>query len=85
VNTGIKHPFSGALYQLNDDGTVSITEGDKQGLFHGDGRWISGTLRECDPQLCVWITNVPPAEAAPVSDSHLAASDTGASKGHPLA
>jgi hypothetical protein len=83
VNTGIKHPFSGALYELNDDGTVTITEGGKKGVFHGDGRWISGALRECDPQLCVWIANVPPAES--VSDSHLAANDAASGKGHPLA
>jgi hypothetical protein len=28
---------------------------DKQGLFHSDGRWIEGELREADPQLCGWV------------------------------
>ena len=60
MKPAIKHPFGGALYELQEDGTVLITDGDKQGLFKRDGRWISGELREADPQMCVWITNQPP-------------------------
>ena len=60
MKPAIKHPFGGALYELQADGTVLITDGDKQGLFKRDGRWISGELREADPQMCVWITNQPP-------------------------
>jgi hypothetical protein len=73
-----RHPFSGALYEREPDGNVRITAGDQQGLFRPDGRWISGALREADPQLCVWVA----AEiaAAPASDSHI----TTAKKAHPL-
>ena len=60
MKPAIKHPFDGALYELQEDGTVLITDGDKQGLFKRDGRWISGELREADPQMCVWISNQPP-------------------------
>ena len=60
MKPAIKHPFGGALYELQEDGTVLITDGDKQGLFKRDGRWISGELREADPQMCVWISNQPP-------------------------
>lgn len=56
----IKHPFSGAIYELQSDGNVLIRDKDKQGLFKRDGRWISGELREADPQMCVWISNQPP-------------------------
>jgi hypothetical protein len=50
-----RHPFTNALYVRQDDGNVLITAGDQQGLFRPDGRWISGALREADPQLCVWV------------------------------
>ena len=66
-----RHPFTHALYELQADGNVGVTLGDQAGLFRPDGRWISGKLREADPQLCVWVANNPQAEAE--SDSHLAA------------
>lgn len=66
-----QHPFTNALYELRPDGNVSVVDGAKQGVFHPDGRWISGALRTADPQLCVWITNNPQTEAQ--SDSHLTA------------
>ena len=50
-----RHPFTHALYVRRPDGNILITSGDKQGLFRPDGRWISGALREADPQLCVWV------------------------------
>jgi hypothetical protein len=49
---GLKHPFSGALYEQDGQGNILVTQGDKSGLFKGDGRWISGELRQADPQLC---------------------------------
>ena len=49
-----------------------ITDGDKQGIFSPEGQWISGEIRVSDPQLCVWITNIP--TEASESDSHLAQS-----------
>ena len=66
------HPFTLALYELQPGGTVAVRDGERHGLFRADGQWISGELRECDPQLCVWIANNP--EQPPASDSHLAAS-----------
>ena len=52
---GLVHPFTGALYE--EDGTVRVTSasGDRAGIFGTDGHWISGDLRECDPQLCNWV------------------------------
>ena len=60
MKPAIKHPFTAAIYELQPDGTVLNTDGDSQGLFKRDGRWISGELREADPQMCVWISNQPP-------------------------
>jgi hypothetical protein len=52
----IKHPLSGALYDLTDDSLVQVTARDGAvGLFDAEGRWLSGALRQCDPHLCVWI------------------------------
>jgi hypothetical protein len=50
---GIRHPFTRALYEP-EDGSVRVTAGDRTGLFTAEGRWISGELREADPQLCGW-------------------------------
>ncbi len=71
MNTGISHPFDGSRYELMDDGTIKITDGERQGLFQRDGQWISGEIRQADPQLCVWIANVVD-DSATESDSHLA-------------
>ena len=53
--SGIRHPFSGALYEAAGAGTVRVTLGSRSGLFAADGRWLSGDLRESDPQLCGWV------------------------------
>ncbi len=52
---GIHHPFTKALYERDGDGNVLVTDGERQGLFTRGGRWIEGTLRECDPHLCGWV------------------------------
>ena len=59
----IRHPFGGAIYRLLADGNVQVSGEHGEGLFRADGRWISGALREADPQMCVWIANQsPPAD-----------------------
>ena len=52
---GIVHPFTKALYEQDGEGHVRVIDGDRVGVFGTDGRWITGELRECDPQLCGWI------------------------------
>jgi hypothetical protein len=52
---GIHHPFTKALYEQDGEGNILVTDGDRQGLFASNGQWISGELRECDPQLCGWV------------------------------
>ena len=66
-----RHPFTNALYELQSDGTIVVTDGARQGRFQRDGQWISGELRESDPQLCVWVANNPETQEK-VSDSHVA-------------
>lgn len=60
---GIRHPFTKALYEKTDDGNILVTDGDASGVFTSEGAWISGELRECDPQLCGWV-------AGPVMANH---------------
>ena len=72
--TVIEHPFSGAVYQMNEEGNILVTDGARQGVFRPDGRWVSGEIREADPQMCVWVSNVPvgPGE----SDWHVTSDKT---------
>ncbi len=60
---GIRHPFSQALYEQDGEGNILVTDGECSGLFTSEGRWLSGNLRECDPQLCNWV-------AGPMAPNH---------------
>ena len=50
--------MSGALYDLNEDGTITVTDDEREGRFDAGGRWLSGDIRTADPQLCGWIGGV---------------------------
>jgi hypothetical protein len=47
--------MSGALYDLNDDGTITVSKDGQAGQFDGRGKWLSGAIRTADPQLCGWM------------------------------
>ena len=51
----IRHPLSGALYDLQPDGAVRVEKDGKSGIFRADGTWISGEIQSADPHMCVWI------------------------------
>ncbi len=52
----IKHPLSGAVYDLDVNGNIQVAAADgRQGVFDAHGVWISGDLRQADPHLCLWI------------------------------
>ncbi|HEX9258217.1 MAG TPA: hypothetical protein VF855_01680 [Acidimicrobiales bacterium] len=52
----IKHAFSGAVYEMDGTGNILVTAKDgRTGRFTGEGVWIEGEVRTCDPHLCVWI------------------------------
>ena len=51
----IRHPLSGALYDLQSDGTLRVEKDGKAGIFRADGTYVSGDLYFADPHLCVWI------------------------------
>lgn len=51
----IRHPLSGALYDLQTDGTVRVEKDGRSGTFRADGSYLSGDIYTADPQMCVWI------------------------------
>jgi len=52
---GIKHPLSGAIYDLTEAGTILVQKDGKTGEFTKDGVYLGGDIKQCDPHLCVWI------------------------------
>ena len=56
---GCMHPFSKAIYEVDETGAVQITtvEG-KMGRYRRDGAWMSGDVFDVDPQLCNWVGGV---------------------------
>ena len=56
MSGGIRHPYTGVLYEPAAEGLVQVTATDgRTGRFRPDGRWVDGDLRDADPQLCGWI------------------------------
>ena len=54
------HPFDpDTLYELDADGNIKITNGNRVGIFTTRGQYISGDIKQADPQLCVWVGNNP--------------------------
>jgi hypothetical protein len=69
------HPFdTEAFYELTEDGNIRVTRDGKEGFFTGEGIHISGEIREADPQVCNWITNVPDPDTQ-LSTSRIAGRD----------
>ena len=53
---GVRHPFSRALYERDDEGHILVTETDgRWGRFTGGGRWIEGEVCSADLHLCEWV------------------------------
>ncbi|HEY5646275.1 MAG TPA: hypothetical protein VIS76_10050 [Pseudomonadales bacterium] len=56
----LTHPFDPeSLYELMDDGNIRLSRAGKTGIFSPAGVHLSGEIREADPQICVWVSNVP--------------------------
>jgi len=56
----IKHPLSGAVYDLEADGTIRVQAKDgRVGKFDKNGVWLDGDVRQADPHLCLWIGGRP--------------------------
>jgi hypothetical protein len=51
----IKHPLTGGIYSLQDDGLINVTEEGKEGIFSADGAYLSGELKHADIHLLGWL------------------------------
>ena len=51
----LRHPRTGDLYTLQEDGLVRVEHGGQSGLFHADGSYVSGALRSADPHFANWV------------------------------
>ena len=72
----LTHPFDpDSLYELMEDGNIRVSKGGEQGIFTPAGVHVSGTIRECDPQICVWVSNVPNPDTQ-LTTSRIAGRDT---------
>ena len=71
------HPFAPeSRYELLDDGTIHLSRGDQVGIFTSEGVYLSGDIREADPQICNWVSNVPDPETQ-IATSRIAGRDDG--------
>lgn len=50
-----KHPLSGAIYDVREDGLVEVSLDGKVGLFTHEGELVSGDVHHADPHLCLWL------------------------------
>jgi hypothetical protein len=53
----LRHPMSGTLYSQREGRQVVVGEGSDHGLFTAEGRWISGTRRTADAEMCRWLAD----------------------------
>lgn len=56
--TRTRHALTGAEYEAESPNSVRVVDGDKWGLFDRYGAWLEGEIRQCDPQLCIWLTGL---------------------------
>jgi hypothetical protein len=55
----MKHPLSGAVYELCDDGVQVTTADGRVGVYDSDGHWLSGARLAVDKHMCEWIGDGP--------------------------
>lgn len=73
----LTHPFDpDALYELREDGNIRVSKGGREGIFTNRGVYLSGEIREADPQICVWVGNVPNPDTQ-LATSRIAGRDSG--------
>ena len=56
--TKARHALTNAEYQAEGPNAVRVVDGDKWGRFDRFGAWLEGEIRQCDPQLCIWLTGL---------------------------
>lgn len=54
---GLRHPLSGAVYDITAEGTIRVSKEGSSALFDRNGVWVEGDLHSCDPQMCNWLAS----------------------------
>ena len=57
--TMLKHPLTGAIYELQPNGLIKVDDHGTIGIFHADGRHESGELTQADLHILGWISTRP--------------------------
>jgi hypothetical protein len=67
-----RHPLSGAIYAVREDGLIEVSLDGKVGVFTHEGDYVSGDIHHADPHLCGWMAGpqVPAALARNPKDLH---------------
>jgi hypothetical protein len=74
----LTHPFDPeSHYELLADGNIRVSNGGREGVFTPAGVHVAGEIREADPQICVWVSNVPDP-ATQLTTSRIAGRDRSA-------
>jgi len=50
-----RHPLSGAIYEVGEDGLVYVDKAGVKGVFTKGGVYVSGELTTADMHLCGWL------------------------------
>jgi hypothetical protein len=56
--TKARHALQNTEYHAENPNSVRVVDGEKWGRFDRYGAWIEGEIRQCDPQLCIWLTGL---------------------------
>jgi hypothetical protein len=72
----IRHPLSGAVYELDGD-AILVSKDHATGRFTPDGQWLDGEIRSADPELCRWIGSGTYRAASGAGGRRYARSETG--------
>lgn len=73
----LKHPITGAIYSLRDDGLVDVENNGLRGVFDWQGKQISGDLQYVDVHMLVWIAGPQLADGSDTLPRHRAILSTG--------
>jgi hypothetical protein len=54
-----RHALANTEYHAEGANSVRVTDAEnKWGRFDRYGTWLEGEIRQCDPQLCIWLTGL---------------------------
>lgn len=78
----LKHPLDDSVYSILSDGRVEVEDSQgNRGVFERGAVWVSGILREADPQMIGWLLGDVPRRDAGTEVAAVSARRPGESPG----